>query len=114
MSTGTGVSGYCSENQPRWTNVEGFGCFVFQYSGCGGNANNFMTEKKCLQHCKSNLSFVSESEGVAVTIRDGGKTILHIDRKVKIDCEYEHDRFIINKNKQDDGLWRFSADRGSG
>ena len=48
-----GVRGDCADDQSRWTNVNRFGCYVFQYSGCGGNGNNFQTENECLQSCKS-------------------------------------------------------------
>lgn len=28
-------------------------CYSFMYTGCGGNANNFITELECIKACQS-------------------------------------------------------------
>ena len=39
-----------------------FGCYSFQYSGCGGNGNNFETEHECSKLCMGKAAFNSTSE----------------------------------------------------
>ncbi|KAJ2938169.1 hypothetical protein O0L34_g18509 [Tuta absoluta] len=44
--------GYCIKNIPRWAFSRG-DCYEFEYSGCGGNLNNFHSRESCLHHCGS-------------------------------------------------------------
>lgn len=46
------VVGRCRAAFPRWWyNATGQACQEFIFGGCGGNANNFMSKKKCFQAC---------------------------------------------------------------
>lgn len=50
----TGVDrGLCTANVTRfYYDSEAGTCLPFGYSGCGGNENNFLSERACLQACK--------------------------------------------------------------
>ncbi|XP_078128084.1 BPTI/Kunitz domain-containing protein-like [Sander vitreus] len=42
----------CMGNFPRYFyNSSSLSCQLFTYGGCGGNFNNFQTEKECMQRC---------------------------------------------------------------
>uniref|UniRef100_A0A8C9XAX4 BPTI/Kunitz inhibitor domain-containing protein n=1 Tax=Sander lucioperca TaxID=283035 RepID=A0A8C9XAX4_SANLU len=42
----------CLGNFPRYFyNSSSTSCQLFTYGGCGGNFNNFETEKECMQRC---------------------------------------------------------------
>ncbi|XP_039635031.1 papilin-like isoform X3 [Perca fluviatilis] len=44
--------GPCDATIPRYFyNSPSMSCQLFTYGGCGGNQNNFKTEKKCMQRC---------------------------------------------------------------
>ncbi|KAJ9585100.1 hypothetical protein L9F63_020556, partial [Diploptera punctata] len=44
--------GNCTERHPRWFfDAEENRCMPFYYSGCGGNSNNFETQKACEADC---------------------------------------------------------------
>ena len=50
----------------RWTFVRNLpfpGCYHFQYSGCGGNKNNFASENECKQMCGAGSSGVERDLG---------------------------------------------------
>ncbi|KAI5643683.1 kunitz/Bovine pancreatic trypsin inhibitor domain-containing protein [Phthorimaea operculella] len=42
--------GYCIKTITRWAFSHG-DCYEFEYTGCGGNANNFHSRESCLHHC---------------------------------------------------------------
>lgn len=45
--------GLCSASVPRfYYNAKTKTCEKFAYTGCGGNNNNFLTQKSCLKVCK--------------------------------------------------------------
>ncbi|XP_060638232.2 tissue factor pathway inhibitor 2 isoform X1 [Anolis sagrei] len=45
--------GVCSASEPRfYYNTKTKACEEFTYTGCGGNNNNFRTQKACLKVCK--------------------------------------------------------------
>ncbi|XP_008110738.1 tissue factor pathway inhibitor 2 isoform X3 [Anolis carolinensis] len=45
--------GVCSASEPRfYYNAKTKACEEFTYTGCGGNNNNFRTQKACLKVCK--------------------------------------------------------------
>ena len=50
-----------SKTKKKWTFVKKFGCYSFQYSGCGGNQNNFHNKQECLNICEEDISPASES-----------------------------------------------------
>ena len=66
--------GDCSNQEPRWTNVPMFGCYMFQYSGCGGNGNNFYNKKKCQESCGQNIG-----KGRDIQTIDIGIPVFHPD-----------------------------------
>ena len=39
-----------------------FGCYSFQYSGCGGNGNSFETKNECSKLCIGKAAFNSSRE----------------------------------------------------
>lgn len=46
------VEGPCDKSVPRWAyDVGSKVCVPFNYSGCGGNENNFVTRDQCTQTC---------------------------------------------------------------
>ncbi|CAH1117353.1 unnamed protein product [Phaedon cochleariae] len=46
------VRGFCRALMPRWRyNSSTKQCYQFNYGGCGGNENNFRTEKACKDKC---------------------------------------------------------------
>lgn len=48
--TGSG----CKEKQARWQFSQNDNkCMPFYYDGCGGNDNNFDSEKSCAENCPS-------------------------------------------------------------
>ncbi|CAK6959322.1 actinia tenebrosa protease inhibitors-like [Scomber scombrus] len=52
--TAAPVTGPCKARKPRYFyNSTSMTCQVFIYGGCGGNQNNFLTEKHCLKRCHS-------------------------------------------------------------
>ena len=61
LSQDPGVVGVCLQNQTKWTFVKKFGCYSFQYSGCGGNQNNFLNKQECVKICiEEDISLASE------------------------------------------------------
>uniref|UniRef100_A0A663LSG3 BPTI/Kunitz inhibitor domain-containing protein n=1 Tax=Athene cunicularia TaxID=194338 RepID=A0A663LSG3_ATHCN len=45
--------GLCSSSVPRYYyDTKTKSCKEFKYTGCGGNANNFVTEKDCYNVCR--------------------------------------------------------------
>lgn len=62
-------SGLCKASEKRFYYNSAIGrCRQFNYTGCGGNNNNFTTRKDCLRACKR--EFVEKrSKGVAKTQR---------------------------------------------
>lgn len=45
-------SGNCNDRQTRWFyNHQAQNCESFLYSGCGGNANHFLSEEACQSRC---------------------------------------------------------------
>ncbi|XP_028927722.1 tissue factor pathway inhibitor isoform X1 [Ornithorhynchus anatinus] len=49
--------GLCRANEKRFFYNAVIGrCHPFNYSGCGGNENNFTTRKACLQNCKKGFN----------------------------------------------------------
>ena len=47
------VKGPCEALYPRWYYSKAdHTCLLFIYGGCDGNANNFETEKECLEKCQ--------------------------------------------------------------
>ena len=48
-----GVKGPCKSKFKRWTFMEKWGCYSFQWGGCGGNSNTFCTKKDCLRRCNN-------------------------------------------------------------
>lgn len=45
--------GECQDYSPRWYfDTKETRCRQFYYGGCGGNGNNFVEEKDCLQRCE--------------------------------------------------------------
>ncbi|XP_055379654.1 PI-actitoxin-Afv2a-like [Condylostylus longicornis] len=45
--------GVCRAIMPRWSyDPIAKKCREFMFGGCGGNANNFLTESQCYQACK--------------------------------------------------------------
>ncbi|XP_061190803.1 WAP four-disulfide core domain protein 8-like [Saccostrea echinata] len=45
--------GLCRDRLPRWHfNVEQEKCEMFEYSGCEGNSNNFLTLRECVEECE--------------------------------------------------------------
>ncbi|XP_055525400.1 papilin isoform X2 [Wyeomyia smithii] len=45
--------GRCSENETRWYyDQRNQRCHSFTFSGCQGNANNFLSERQCEEHCR--------------------------------------------------------------
>ena len=46
------VTGMCMAAQPRWFfNSQTDRCEEFLYGGCGGNANNFLSQEECKKMC---------------------------------------------------------------
>ncbi|KAA8584211.1 hypothetical protein FQN60_007996, partial [Etheostoma spectabile] len=46
------TDGPCRGQIPRYFfNSSSTSCQLFTYGGCGGNQNNFQTEKECMQRC---------------------------------------------------------------
>ena len=42
----------CKAAIPRWSfNIKSKKCEEFSWGGCGGNANNFESEKECIKTC---------------------------------------------------------------
>ena len=65
-------SGLCLAAILRWYYNEKTGrCETFSYGGCGGNENNFKTEKECVKTCKPKcpplpcLKFIKCAYGMA-------------------------------------------------
>ena len=49
--------GSCSSKEERWYyDASSNECRQFDYTGCGGNANNFMTETQCELRCQGKTS----------------------------------------------------------
>ncbi|XP_018320851.1 U-actitoxin-Avd3q [Agrilus planipennis] len=47
------VKGFCRALLPRWRyDAAARKCVEFNYGGCGGNANNFMTNEDCMKRCE--------------------------------------------------------------
>ncbi|XP_053195935.1 actinia tenebrosa protease inhibitors-like [Scomber japonicus] len=54
VCTAAPVTGRCKAQLPRYFyNSTSMSCEVFIYGGCGGNQNNFKTDKQCLKRCHS-------------------------------------------------------------
>uniref|UniRef100_A0A8C0FQF1 Tissue factor pathway inhibitor 2 n=1 Tax=Bubo bubo TaxID=30461 RepID=A0A8C0FQF1_BUBBB len=50
--------GLCSSSVPRYYyDTKTKSCKEFKYTGCGGNANNFVTEKDCYNVCRKGKIF---------------------------------------------------------
>ncbi|XP_043947574.2 papilin-like [Drosophila biarmipes] len=48
------VEGRCNDLSRRWYFDESSGgCHEFEFTGCRGNRNNFLTENECLAYCRS-------------------------------------------------------------
>uniref|UniRef100_A0A3P9PU58 BPTI/Kunitz inhibitor domain-containing protein n=1 Tax=Poecilia reticulata TaxID=8081 RepID=A0A3P9PU58_POERE len=65
--------GRCRALLPRWYyDMVKKGCMPFNYGGCGGNANNFLTWfscfRRCIFHCKSDVSEAGVAEPSAVCL----------------------------------------------
>lgn len=49
--------GLCKAHEKRFYYNSSVGkCLTFNYSGCGGNENNFVSEKSCLRACKKGIT----------------------------------------------------------
>ena len=49
--------GRCSRTVERWRyDLSKKSCVFFVYSGCGGNANNFVSKAECQRTCKGSFS----------------------------------------------------------
>ena len=57
-----GIVGGCLNNKTKWTHVKGFGCYSFQYSGCGGNDNKFESKNESLHFCMDITSLALSKE----------------------------------------------------
>eukprot|EP00091_Calanus_sinicus_P003373 TRINITY_DN13537_c0_g1_i1.p1 TRINITY_DN13537_c0_g1~~TRINITY_DN13537_c0_g1_i1.p1 ORF type:complete len:209 (-),score=32.43 TRINITY_DN13537_c0_g1_i1:156-758(-) len=56
----SGVQGGCKFPVEKWTFVKDYGCYNFQWSGCGGNSNKFRSKEECLRTCDNDKGFTSE------------------------------------------------------
>lgn len=51
------VAGRCSDISQRWYFDERTGaCHQFEFTGCRGNRNNFVTESSCIEYCRRDQS----------------------------------------------------------
>ena len=61
------AEGGCLENYPRWFfNKETGVCEQFQYSGCAGNNNRFMSERECTSACQHEAKAVKSLKTCAL------------------------------------------------
>eukprot|EP00091_Calanus_sinicus_P022660 TRINITY_DN7290_c0_g1_i1.p1 TRINITY_DN7290_c0_g1~~TRINITY_DN7290_c0_g1_i1.p1 ORF type:complete len:134 (-),score=20.62 TRINITY_DN7290_c0_g1_i1:245-646(-) len=57
-----GFVGDCKGELDRWTYVQQWGCYLFQYGGCGGNQNSFMTKAECQDVCETGAQIIHQGE----------------------------------------------------
>ena len=74
------VKGKCFADFQRWHyDINSELCRKFTYGGCGGNSNNFETEKECLNRCVGETSgelrtgVVQGPKAVVINMHDGLK-----------------------------------------
>uniref|UniRef100_A0A098LWM5 Kunitz 2 n=1 Tax=Eublepharis macularius TaxID=481883 RepID=A0A098LWM5_EUBMA len=68
------VIGRCRAAFPRWWyNATSQVCQEFMFGGCRGNANNFLSEKECLQTCAAGGE--EEMTGIPLTSQSGTEAV---------------------------------------
>jgi hypothetical protein len=57
------MKGPCTDNVSMWYfDSDNQQCRVFEYSGCQGNANRFISENECKRVCGSSRNYYEENE----------------------------------------------------
>lgn len=77
-------TGRCHARYIRWYyNIHAQECTHFQYGGCEGNQNNFMTKRECEGTCLSTPSIrLSEGGNSALVQHSAGTSSLHVTQNV--------------------------------
>jgi hypothetical protein len=64
--------GSCNDNVQRYYyDAVGDNCFPFAYSGCGGNANNFLTLTQCYTFCRNAIECSCPSGAIGCSTANG-------------------------------------------
>ncbi|XP_071820760.1 complement receptor type 2-like [Apostichopus japonicus] len=77
------VEGPCDKSVPRWAyDVGSKVCVPFNYSGCGGNENNFVTRDQCTQTCPDRCPTCPQRVSLSELCRQNTTFILSIVTRV--------------------------------
>uniref|UniRef100_A0A914HT32 Uncharacterized protein n=1 Tax=Globodera rostochiensis TaxID=31243 RepID=A0A914HT32_GLORO len=72
--TGPAEAGPCMAFSQRWHFDEnGRHCVAFNYSGCGGNGNNYISEQACKQRCETE----TKCDGSELPLKDGNGQLVN-------------------------------------
>jgi len=93
--------GNCTQNISRWF-FDGRGCRQFGWSGCGGNANNFLSKERCEVVCPLEKHIVTSS-----AVQQSTENSECSDDILVGDCRGAFKRFYYNQgaNKCDEFLY---------